>query len=152
MLALKPNHNIIRGSFVKNVLSATLPSGIAMFLSVAMTYAFANVIGVASDTQQLATVAMFSMTFTGLIALLILLWPYDKANVGIASLATIGTAGCFVVLPWALGILVENPTPMFVAIPSTAILFIALNVLVMGAIIVTGKLIMKRSQKSDKAN
>ena len=156
LLALKPNHNIIRGNFVKNVLSATVPSGLAMFLSVAMTYAFANVIGVAgnSNQAQLATVAMFSMTFTGLIALLILLWPYDKANIAIASIATLGTSACFLVFPWALGLIAkwfgsQQADPIFVPIPTIAIWFIVINVLVMGAIIVAGKLVLKRTQKDN---
>lgn len=153
LLALKPNHNIIRGSFVKNVLSSTVPSGLAMFLSVAMTYAFAKTVGVDTNQAQLATTAMFSMTFTGLIALLILLFPYDKANLAIAGVATVGTSACFLVFPWALGLIAEwtgsqQADPIFVAIPTKAIWFIVINVLAMGVIIVAGKLILKQTQKN----
>ena len=152
LLALKPNRNLIKGHFVANTLKSTLPSGIAMFLSVAMTYAFMNVLGIADNAEQISTVAMFSMTVTGVLALWILLFPYDLINLGIGILGTVGTVGCYLVFPWALGLIAswtggEEPTPMFVSIDGNAILFIALNALVMAALIVCGKLIMHTIEK-----
>ena len=152
LLALKPNRNLIKGHFVANTLKSTLPSGIAMFLSVAMTYAFMNVLGIADNAEQISTVAMFSMTATGVLALWILLFPYDLINLGIGILGTVGTVGCYLVFPWALGLIAswtggEEPTPMFVSIDGNAILFIALNALVMAALIVCGKLIMHTIEK-----
>ena len=152
LLALKPNRNLIKGHFIANTLKSTLPSGIAMFLSVAMTYAFMNVLGIADNAEQISTVAMFSMTVTGVLALWILLFPYDLINLGIGILGTVGTVGCYLVFPWALGLIAswtggEEPTPMFVSIDGNAILFIALNALVMAALIVCGKLIMHTIEK-----
>ena len=152
LLALKPNRNLIKGHFIANTLKSTLPSGIAMFLSVAMTYAFMSVLGIADNAEQISTVAMFSMTVTGVLALWILLFPYDLINLGIGILGTVGTVGCYLVFPWALGLIAswtggEEPTPMFVSIDGNAILFIALNALVMAALIVCGKLIMHTIEK-----
>ena len=91
------------------------------------------------------------MTFTGLIALLILLFPYDKANLAIAGVATVGTSACFLLFPWALGLIADwtgsqQADPIFVSIPTKAIWFIVFNVLAMGAIIILGKLVMKHTQ------
>lgn len=157
LLALKPNKNIIRGKFIVNTLKSTLPSGIAMFLSVAMTYAFASVTGIAGNAQQITTVAMFSMTATGVLALWILLYPYSWINVGIGFIGTAGTVGCFALFPILLQFVSTllgkgEVKPMYVDIPQEAIVFIAVNALVMAVLIVCGKLIINAVDKKRKAN
>ncbi len=147
LLALKPNTNLIKGKFLTNTLKATLPSGLAMFLSVAMTYAFSGVVGIAGNDQQVSTVAMFSMTATGLCALWILLYPYDKINIGIGALSTAGTVGCYLLFPiimqWLGGVGGGDYDPMYVAIPDSAIWFIAINAVVMAVLIIVGKVIIR---------
>ncbi len=148
LLALKPNRNLIKGRFITNTLKSTLPSGMAMFMSVAMTYAFLPVLNI-TDSAQISTVAMFSMTVTGVFALWILLYPYGLVNIGIGSLATVGTVGCYFLFPWALGLLNKwagkgEPNPIYVPIDGNAILFIAINAAAMAVLIIAGKLIMKK--------
>ncbi|MCH5156672.1 MAG: HAD-IC family P-type ATPase [Clostridiales bacterium] len=155
LLALKPNRALIKGKFIANTLKRTLPSGVAMFLSVAMTYAFRNLLGL--TPEQVSTVAMFSMTATGVIALLILLFPYGWFNMAVGVIGTIGTAACYVVFPWALGLVASwtgdtQANPMFVSIDKNAILFIAINAVVMGAIIVSLKLIVYAIEKRRAAS
>ena len=147
LLALKPNRSLIKGRFIPNTLKSTLPSGVAMFLAVAMTYAFAKVLNISGNSDQISTVAMFSMTVTGVVALWILLFPMGKYNLLVGAVGTVGTVGCYFVFPWALGIVNnifgKTSDPMFVAVDGYAILFIALNALVMGGIIVGLKFLIK---------
>ena len=155
LLALKPNRALIKGKFIANTLKSTLPSGIAMFLSVAMTYAFKNVLGL--NPEQVSTVAMFSMTATGVIALWILLFPYGWFNLAVGALGTVGTAACYVVFPWALGLVAKwtgdtQANPMFVSIGKYPIMFIALNAVVMGGIIISLKFIVRAIEKKRAAN
>ena len=144
LLALKPNHALIKGKFIPNTLKRTLPSGIAMFLSVAMTYAFKDVLGLTSE--QISTVAMFSMTATGVVALWILLFPYGWYNLAVGAIGTVGTAACYLLFPWALGLIAEwtgeAASKMYVPIDKYAILFIAINAVVMGGIIVALKFVV----------
>lgn len=140
-LALKPNKQLIKGKFLSNTLKKTLPSGSAMFLSIAMSYAFSGVLGVSLNSTEFSTIAMFSMTATGVVALLILLFPYDKINVGIALFGSVGSVISFFLFPWIFQIIYQvfggnEPEPFFVSISSGAIWFIALNALVMGGLIV----------------
>lgn len=151
-LALKPNRNIIKGKFMLNTMKATLPSGFAMFLSVAMTFAFCGVLGLEFNTFQLTTVAMFSMTCTGIIALLILLFPYDKINIAIGVFGSAGSVASFFLFPWLFGILEKiTGTPSYPMYDSTigghCILFIALNAIVMGGIIIGLKFLIRYLEK-----
>lgn len=90
---------------------------------------------------------MFSMTATGLCALWILLYPYDKINIGIGALSTAGTVGCYLLFPiimkWLGGVGGGDYDPMYVAIPDSAIWFIAINAVVMAVLIIVGKVIIR---------
>ncbi len=155
-LALKPNRNLIKGKFIPNTLKRTLPSGIAMFLSIAMCYAFAGVLGITDlNSDTLSTIAMFSMTATGVVALLILLYPYDKINVGIALYGSLGSVASFFLFPWLFNLMYKvlggnEPSPMFVSISNECILFIAINAIVMGALIIGLKFLIKYIEKRSK--
>ena len=152
-LALKPNRNLIKGKFITNTLKSTLPSGFAMFLSIALTYAFAGVLGLGLNSTMLSSVAMFSMTATGVVALLILLFPYDKINIGIGLFGTVGSVASFWILPLIFQLIYkigigDEPAPMFDSnIGGYAIMFIALNALLMGGIIVGLKFLVKYIDK-----
>ena len=152
-LALKPNRNLIKGKFLTNTLKSTLPSGFAMFLSIAMSYALAGTLGFGLNSAELSTIAMFSMTATGVVALLILLFPYDKINIGIGLFGSVGAAASFWLLEWVFNLMYKigigkKPEPMFVrSIGGYAILFIALNALVMGGIIVGLKFLVRYLDK-----
>lgn len=146
LFALKPNKNLIKGSFLKNVMRNTLPSGIAMFLSVAMTYAFSGML--ALDKTQISTVAMLAMTATGVVALWVLAAPFSLPNIGIASLGTVGT----VAFIWVFSMIQSADNPLIVSIDSNAIVFITVLAAVMGGIIVAGKFLIKYLDKRKKVN
>ncbi len=153
LLALKPNKNLIKGKFIPNVLKRTLPSGAAMFLSVAMTYAFGGVLGLASS-QQITSIAMFSFTFTGVAALLILLFPYDKINIGIGVLGAVGTTLCVFFYSPVMAFVSDlfhmkksDPTFLYSDFNAYRIVFVAVNVVVMAGIIIGLKFLVKYIEK-----
>lgn len=141
MLALRPNNSIIKGNFVLNTLKSALPSGVAMFVSVAMTYAFSSLLGINTDLDKLSTVAMFSMTATAYVALLFLLYPYNLYNALVAVVGTLGTLSCFLLFPTILDWIAmwfdeTHASPMMVHIDNLSVLFIIINSLVMGSVII----------------
>ncbi len=153
LLALKPNKNLIKGSFLKNTVKGMLPSGLGMFLSVAAVYLFQNVLSLTTD-EQITTTAMFAMSFTGVAALWILCFPFDLYNIAVASLGTIGVAlelAFFEPLyNWAIVLLTNDETKKIVYIvdiPSKAVWFIVLDILAMTAIIIGAKLLIKFLEK-----
>lgn len=155
LMALKPNKNLIKGTFVANTLKATAPSGIAMFLSVAVVYIFQNVLGIAVDDYQITTTAMVAMSFTGVAALWILSFPFDWYNVGISSLGTIGVIGTLTLFQplyiWVMTLLKGDgftmEQPYIVAIPSKAQWFIVIDVVVMALLIIVGNCTIKLIDK-----
>jgi len=153
LLALKPNKNLIKGKFIPNVLKRTLPSGAAMFLSVAMTYAFSGVLGLTSS-QQITSIAMFSFTFTGVAALLILLFPYDKINIGIGMLGAVGTTLCVFFYSPVMAFVSDlfhmkksDPTFLYSDFNVYRIVFVVVNVIVMAGIIIGLKFLVKYIEK-----
>ena len=165
LLALKPNRSLIKGRFITNVLKRTLPSGAAMFLSVAMTFAFSGVLNLNPAVQtvvgaetytlsEITTIAMCSFTFTGVVALLILLFPYDKINIGIGVLGVVGTTLCIFfyspVLAFAsdlLGMKASAPTFEYSHFNAYRIVFVVVNVIVMAGIIIGLKFLVKYIEK-----
>ena len=153
LLALKPNKSLIKGKFIPNVLKRTLPSGAAMFLSVAMTYAFSGVLKLATP-HEITTVAMFSFTFTGVAALLILLFPYDKINIGIGVLGVVGTTLCIFFYSPVMdfvsdlfGSTKSDPTFLYSDFNAYRIIFVVFNVIIMAGIIIGLKFLVRFIEK-----
>lgn len=153
LLALKPNESLITGNFLKNTFRKTLPSGIAMYLSVACTYLFAGVMGLTEvggvyDANQISTVAMLAMTFTGVVGLLVLLYPYDKINFAIGGIGVVGTGLLFAFIEKLYnGILQPEPDKMMkiiYSIPTGAIIFIVVDVLVMCGLMILGNWLVNK--------
>lgn len=113
-LALRPNANLIKGHFIKNVAKSALPNGFGVWLAVALTFLFSGVLGLTQN--QISTVAMVSMTITGVGALVLICIPFDRLNVLAAGFSAIATPlALFVIFPWALGMIAsEGATPYIV--------------------------------------
>ncbi|MEG1706556.1 MAG: hypothetical protein RR291_03575, partial [Clostridia bacterium] len=80
LLALRPNSDLIKGKFIENVFKKSGAASIAMVLSVALVYIFAPIIGIYGNPFAITTVGMLNMTLTGLVALFVLCYPYDKIS------------------------------------------------------------------------
>ena len=74
-LALQPNHNIIKGKFISNLLRNALPAGLVLVLNAVAIYIYQHFMGV-SDTT-LSTMASIAITCTGLIVLFNLCRPFN---------------------------------------------------------------------------
>lgn len=74
-LALQPNHNIIKGKFISNLLKNALPAGLTLVLNAVAIYIFQHFTGISNAT--LATMASIAITCTGLIVLFNLCRPFN---------------------------------------------------------------------------
>lgn len=89
-LALQPNTALISGSFMKNVLSKSLPGGIALLFSVGSIMVIDNfaVFDIASH-EIMVTMASLALSFTGLSILFEICRPFNKYRVVLFSLMLI---------------------------------------------------------------
>ena len=163
LLALKPNSNRIKGDFVKNILKRVIPNGIAMFGSVALTYVFAKTIGLTVEptglvnADQITTVAMISMTSIGVLGLWVIMFPFDVINVGIGLVSTLGVPTFLTLAPLvynaifkdAIALDPSKAMQLTVAIPTSAIWFVVINVLLMTAIMVVGRIVVTRLENKN---
>ena len=86
LLALEPNNERIEGSFIKTVLKASLPNGIALLLPV-LTVVILKAAGVFAPALG-NTLAMVAVLGAGLVNLWILAYPYTKWRFGVCALMT----------------------------------------------------------------
>ncbi|MBQ7351743.1 MAG: HAD-IC family P-type ATPase [Clostridia bacterium] len=112
-LALQPNNEKIKGKFLPNLLSKSLPGALILFLNVVACYIFD--ISVGTDGQY-QTMASFAITFVGLVVLFRLCKPLDVFR-GILMAAVITL--CVLVLALSKGSYFE-----YVPLSTQNILFI----------------------------
>ena len=158
LLALKPNHDRIKGSFVKNILKNTLPNGIAMFGAVALTYIFMRTIGLDVEpnglvnSAQITTTAMIAMTSIGVAGLWVIMYPFDWLDFGIGMVSTIGVPAFLTLVPLVYNSVLKDAIALdpskamvlTVPIPTSAWIFIAVTVVAMTAVMVLGKVVIKK--------
>lgn len=87
-LALQPNHNIIKGKFVSNLLKNALPAGITLILGTLAMYVFQSYTDI--PNIEMCTMASIALTCTGLIVLFNLCRPFNALKVIlVATMATL---------------------------------------------------------------
>ena len=74
-LALQPNHNIIKGKFITNLLKNALPAGLTLVLNAVIIYIYQYIFHISNAT--LGTMASIAITCTGLIVLFNLCRPFN---------------------------------------------------------------------------
>ena len=74
-LALQPNHNIIKGKFIANLLKNALPAGILLVLNAVAMYIYQYLFSTSNAT--LATMASIAVTCTGLFVLFSICRPFN---------------------------------------------------------------------------
>ena len=74
-LALQPNHNIIKGKFISNLLKNALPAGITLVLNAVAVYSYQHIFHISNAT--LGTMASIAITCTGLIVLFNICRPFN---------------------------------------------------------------------------
>lgn len=84
LLALEPNHNIVKGSFLKNVMKNAFPGGVSVALSILMLVFASKIYSV--DVLSMSSMATI---LTGAIAFLVLIkvcFPLNKSRFVMCSL------------------------------------------------------------------
>ncbi|MCQ2413179.1 MAG: HAD-IC family P-type ATPase [Clostridia bacterium] len=76
LLALEPNHDRIKGSFISSVIRRSLPSAVALFLPILVLLLYFT--GKPGETELRNTLCMVAMTLCGYVNLAVLCYPYTR--------------------------------------------------------------------------
>ena len=142
VLALRTNHDLIKGRFISNTLIKTIPSGLSLSLAVLITYIYCSANGMPiSGNPVFVTMAAMAMTLAGVVALAVMCFPFTKVTGPVALLSGVASVACFVV-PFIAGFMDYVDVSAYYGI-------IAVCLAVALAIIVTGKIVYdKKTKKS----
>ncbi len=80
ILALEPNNNKIKGNFIINVFSKSLPAAVTIVLDILIVMLFSFLFKLSNETS---TVAVLLVAFTGFILLFKLCYPFNKLRLSL---------------------------------------------------------------------
>lgn len=154
LLALQPNHNIVRGNFFKNVLSKCIPAGLALIVVTAIGIITCRLnVGICRETMDV-TVAGLGLSILGIIILGYYCFPFNKYRTLVfGGMAVLGAIMLFVFPIIPLG-LAKNFTGFDVySLNYQEIILIVLSVLLSSVIFFVGEKVSdKILEKYEKTN
>jgi len=109
-LALQPNHNIIKGKFISNLLRNALPAGVTLILSTMAMYVYQSVMGVSNEVM--CTMASIALTCTGLLILFNLCRPLNALKTILVATMTALSVTVICLLPNMLSYVDLNLTEL----------------------------------------
>lgn len=98
LLALENNKNLIRGSFIKNVLRKALPAALTNFIAVCMLIAYGSSHGLSSD--EISTITVLVVATIGFYVLARITRPYNKFRICVLTVMTGGFVLSVSFLKW----------------------------------------------------
>lgn len=106
-LALEPNHNIIKGKFIKNVLMRALPAGITDMLAVVGIVIAGRILALAEE--EVSTAATLVLIVVGLMVVAGVSIPFNRFRAAIIGACAAGIVFCclflhelFVIIPLSM--------------------------------------------------
>ena len=98
-LALEPNHELVRGKFMRNVMRAAMPGGLTDFLLVFCAQGFGFAFGIPSE--MVGTICTLAILCVGLQILWGVCIPFTPLHWAIwGSMAAAGIGGALLLAPW----------------------------------------------------
>jgi cation-transporting ATPase E len=156
VLALRTNTDLIKGKFISNTLLKTIPSGIALSLSVGIIYLYAGLKGLPFTVVEVAegietvvgnpeviTLATMAMTLSGVIALCVMCYPYTWITISVAAGSAVLSVLCFVITP--LGKFMDFTS---IAQVSPHLWIVTVCLAISLAVIAVGRFIMNKKVKN----
>lgn len=103
LLSQAPNHDLIRGKFVSNVLRRSVPGGLTNFILVGIMVLMGNIFNF--STEEIGTCATVLLAAVGMQMIYrVTKKPFNWYKRAIIILCAVGLVFCFVVLPWLFGL------------------------------------------------
>ncbi|MCR2033928.1 HAD-IC family P-type ATPase [Adlercreutzia mucosicola] len=128
VLALEPNHDLVRGHFLRNCITRSIPGAICGLASIVALCAIGyGAIGLAYD--QVSTLCVLTVTFIGVLLILRLCIPFNPLRIALLVVAVAGTALGVVLFPHLFDIAPFTGPMTMLFIPTLAIDAVAFQLL-----------------------
>lgn len=124
LLAQIPNRNLIRGSFVGNVLKKAIPGGLTDVILVGATLIVGMWLGL--NGESLGTACTLTFGAVGVVFLLRICWPFDRWKAIIWIGMILGLALTITFLPWLFAIMTDIPMMVWLLVAVMAVVAIPL--------------------------
>ena len=128
VLALEPNHDLVRGHFLRNCITRSIPGAICGLASIVALCAIGyGAIGLAYD--QVSTLCVLTVAFIGVLLILRLCIPFNPLRIALLVVAVAGTALGVVLFPHLFDIAPLTGPMTMLFIPTLAIDAVAFQLL-----------------------
>lgn len=126
LLALEPNHNLVRGSFIANVLKRAFPGGVSVVLGIILLLIAQNIFGI--PQEQASVIATFITATVCFGVLFNVCRPFNKMRAALIAVMLVGFVGASLILPSLFYIvpLSAQAWGVFAVIAAAALLCLAL--------------------------
>ena len=94
VLALEPNHDIVKGNFFLNVLKKSIPGGLTIVLNVISVMIIAKIFNI--NTEIISTMAVILVAITGFILLYKICYKFNKLRIVLYILLIIAFLSCII--------------------------------------------------------
>ena len=125
-LAQMPNHDLIKGRFIENILKKAVSGGLTNVILILFTYMVLSMLGL--DVYEKSTACTIVFAISGMIYLYRLCQPFDWYRRLIWSGCFIGLLICFLPLNWLFNI--SENLPVWAAVVSSGIGLLAYPLLI----------------------
>ena len=128
-LSLQPNKARVQGRFLRYIIRKSLPCALLMVISVAIVAMFKFSLG-GFDDSLYKTLSVYALTFSGLINLIFICYPFNKFRTALVSVCAAGIIAVF-----AVNIVFDMPMFGFVKMSPLAEFYVPILIL-LGIIII----------------
>lgn len=99
LLALQPNHQLVKGNFFKNVLSKCLPAGFSLIVATAIALLFCKFNLIGCREEMATTLAGLAISIMGIVILGAICYPFNKYRTFVFSMMVLFGFVLLVVCP-----------------------------------------------------
>lgn len=94
VLALQPNHNIVRGNFTFNIIARAAPAGLCVSVSIILTALLIDLTSISS--AEMTTIAVYTTSLICLMLIFRLSIPLNALRIGMLCMSVLGFAIAFI--------------------------------------------------------
>lgn len=108
VLALEPNHDIVRGHFLANCIVRSLPGGVLAIFGILAV----NIVGycfLGLDYNQVQTCSLITLIFLGIMLIIRISIPYNPIRIALTVFVIGGVFVCITILPWVFDLATLTP-------------------------------------------